>query len=852
MRWYVEISPAGKESEPTHKLCLEAAHWQPALQQARRILGQDEKLSGVSVEFVDDGCRATDGELGLLYVVSQAPEGAPLVEDASEAGDDGEEEVEARASRPSRSGRSKQRLSRAKKKAQARTLRSSSDDATSQETPLSKEDADRVVAAKKAAGKTMVMGSGAAELRQASDDAKRAKAEEDAAAKEKADAEAKREAEEDARRAEAKRKVEAEAKRKAEEVERQAKEAERKEAERKAEAKRKAEEEAKRKAAEEAKRKAEEEAKRKAEEAKKRAEARADRIRKLGAEMVADALQEPSDDNPLTFCDQSWHVPLPIDLLEVEAFLKDRHAEILERQGDEGLVVAVGLYDHRFDDEPQRAPFATLEARSWRDGLSITYFPYSTKPAASPEAAAKALGAGMAQDARVTAKSLPPDAKEEAERKAKEEAERKAKAEAEAKAKAEAEAKAKAEAEAKAKAEAEAKAKAEAEAKAKAEADAKAKADAQAKADADEAKAKEAADAKAKDAKARAEVDAKADAETKAAAKDAAADDDVSEAKAKGANGEPKRASEDDAAKRASKKTMIGGTATRKSRRSLAAKTKTGKRRSAAPNEAPDNGAAKAATKTDPAKKASPSAPKPAQAVVPKPTRTLPDQSGRPSAPPPDFDELGPTREERERRMAAARDRVSSLAPPVSLPGNRVAGETLITDLFEDVAELHYLNDALEGAEFVLNLALEKLPSEAGLVSLYDIDKRQYVVVRQAGGDKSVLLLRLSEKAPLQRRAMRSTQAVVIPEVTEGDLDDDPRWAEMGVVPTSMICAPVEKAGRYLGLIELVNPHDGEAFDDADGYAVSYIGSAYAEFLAERGVMLDPDAVAASAEASAR
>ena len=55
MRWYVEISPAGKEDAPTHKLCLEAPHWQPALQQARRILGQDDKLSGVSVEFLDDG-----------------------------------------------------------------------------------------------------------------------------------------------------------------------------------------------------------------------------------------------------------------------------------------------------------------------------------------------------------------------------------------------------------------------------------------------------------------------------------------------------------------------------------------------------------------------------------------------------------------------------------------------------------------------------------------------------------------------------------------------------------------------------------------------------------------------------
>jgi hypothetical protein len=99
---------------------------------------------------------------------------------------------------------------------------------------------------------------------------------------------------------------------------------------------------------------------------------------------------------------------------------------------------------------------------------------------------------------------------------------------------------------------------------------------------------------------------------------------------------------------------------------------------------------------------------------------------------------------------------------------------------------------------------------------------------------------------------MRSTEAVVLPEVKKGDLGSDERWAQMGIEPRSLICAPVEKAGRYLGLLELANPHDGKAFCESDGHAMSYIGQAFGEFLAERGVMLDPDAVVAQAEASAR
>src|SRR5262245_33195692 len=80
MRWYVEIAAVGKDP-PQQKLCLEATHWQPALQRARKLRGEDEKLGGLSVEFLEDGCRAIDAALRSRYVVSKAPDDAPLVED---------------------------------------------------------------------------------------------------------------------------------------------------------------------------------------------------------------------------------------------------------------------------------------------------------------------------------------------------------------------------------------------------------------------------------------------------------------------------------------------------------------------------------------------------------------------------------------------------------------------------------------------------------------------------------------------------------------------------------------------------------------------------------------------------
>ena len=181
-----------------------------------------------------------------------------------------------------------------------------------------------------------------------------------------------------------------------------------------------------------------------------------------------------------------------------------------------------------------------------------------------------------------------------------------------------------------------------------------------------------------------------------------------------------------------------------------------------------------------------------------------------------------------------------------------MGGDELLTDLFEAISDLHFLSDAIEGADFVLALALEKLPAEIGLVSLFDIDKREYVVVRQTGGMNNALLLRVSQRAKLPQKAMRSGRAVVVAETeTEPEVLDE-RWLEIGSTVRSIICAPVEVSGRYLGLIELANPHDGRAFKETDGHALTYIGRQYAEFVAERGVTLDPERVLEAFEPAAR
>lgn len=184
------------------------------------------------------------------------------------------------------------------------------------------------------------------------------------------------------------------------------------------------------------------------------------------------------------------------------------------------------------------------------------------------------------------------------------------------------------------------------------------------------------------------------------------------------------------------------------------------------------------------------------------------------------------------------------LAPrPASGKGPRLASDELLTDLFEAMAELGFLEDAFSGADFVLAAALEKLPCEVGLVSLFDMSRREYVVVRQVGGKRSALLMRLSQAAKVPLSAMRYGRAITVDDARRTRDPLDHRWEQMGVQLRYLLCAPVELDGRYLGLVELANPKDGKPFRESDGHAFTYVGQQYAEFVAARGVIVDPEAV---------
>ncbi len=184
-----------------------------------------------------------------------------------------------------------------------------------------------------------------------------------------------------------------------------------------------------------------------------------------------------------------------------------------------------------------------------------------------------------------------------------------------------------------------------------------------------------------------------------------------------------------------------------------------------------------------------------------------------------------------------------SSQPPKAGLARRVAADDLIAELFEAMVDLHFEPDAVAGAHFVLALLREKLHVDGALVSLFDLARREVVVVAEHGGSGSALLHRQGQHLKLADTAHRTRRSVLVADAAGDARVHVAHWEALGVSPRSLVCAPVASGGRTLGLIELANPRDGAAFGESESNAVLYVAQQLGEFVADRGVSIDEEAV---------
>jgi GAF domain-containing protein len=174
----------------------------------------------------------------------------------------------------------------------------------------------------------------------------------------------------------------------------------------------------------------------------------------------------------------------------------------------------------------------------------------------------------------------------------------------------------------------------------------------------------------------------------------------------------------------------------------------------------------------------------------------------------------------------------------------RIEGDELISALFESMHDLHFLRDALDGAQFCLALATKALPARVALLHFFDLEKREWVIASTRGDEARVLLTTsCAEGDDVLVEATRARRALVLENASQATAD---RYVRLGGC-RSLVAAPIMQAGRALGAIELIDPLDGRPFTQDEGNAMTYIAEQFAEYLGSRGIVLDRERIRAAA-----
>ncbi|MEB2311839.1 MAG: GAF domain-containing protein [Sorangiineae bacterium] len=237
------------------------------------------------------------------------------------------------------------------------------------------------------------------------------------------------------------------------------------------------------------------------------------------------------------------------------------------------------------------------------------------------------------------------------------------------------------------------------------------------------------------------------------------------------------------------------------------------------------------------------SAPKPEQAepAAPKPERA----ESKPEPKPEQAAQAAPKPEPAAPKPKQA-EKAGARKPSPDPVATRRRGEDLIGELFEILHELHFLPDVMSGADFVVGVLKQALPCEALILHLFDINNNQFVVVRAlAPAADELILERTPDREPFVNKVMRKMRSMRFDSAKNEPGFTGGRWARSGVKVESALAAPIHQTGRYLGLVELVNPEGGGPFMDSEANALDYICEQFAEFLAARPIVLDAEVVTA-------
>lgn len=168
-----------------------------------------------------------------------------------------------------------------------------------------------------------------------------------------------------------------------------------------------------------------------------------------------------------------------------------------------------------------------------------------------------------------------------------------------------------------------------------------------------------------------------------------------------------------------------------------------------------------------------------------------------------------------------------------------LASEELVGELFERMHELLYMQSIAEGAEYIKETLARFIPCDGALIYVFDIDAREFVVVRAIGPESAQVLGRRSSDAwPHLEEALRRQATVRVSGPAQPS-----SWRALGLEVEHSVCSPVHQRGRYLGAIELARGFGRAPFSEAQIHAVEYVCEQFADFVADRPLQLETESL---------
>lgn len=175
--------------------------------------------------------------------------------------------------------------------------------------------------------------------------------------------------------------------------------------------------------------------------------------------------------------------------------------------------------------------------------------------------------------------------------------------------------------------------------------------------------------------------------------------------------------------------------------------------------------------------------------------------------------------------------------PNLQVARPALALDEILAELFDRMQELYSAHpDRDHIVNALLDLALEKIPADAGTFYLADISRHdlRFAAVR---GPRRAAIAAADLRVPIGHgiAGFCAQQGVAL---AIGDAQRDPRFAaeistKIGYAAHSMACAPLDKDGRCFGVLQLINRVGATAFSETDLNILVAIARQGVELLAQ-------------------